>query len=401
MGSRKTGGGVENVYKAAKLWVERALRTDDSLFTPGKPIWSQRWLQELREQFLDRPDEGQGSFYDKLRQQLEGSPPEVYQLMGEVLYFHFLMIWRSNMRGDTKERRNRQVLDWSEQQISIPPDLVDGLTPGIANFGQALTLIPFHTGFLIEFVAQWKEQDAEEKQLQLTDPWAFKNFVTQLDPRSQLFRESTTSHRPQREALLHLVFPDTFEGIVSISDKDKIAHSFERLVTESTDDVDRRIQQIRQVLEAEHGKDINFYDGGDIQRQWDDSTPPAPVEVQVPPQSKPTRPDDLQSFANKLWLDVDFLENIQTLLEDKKQVIFQGPPGTGKTYVAQKLAEHLAGSHERVTLVQFHPSYAYEDFVQGSVPPSWMGSPDSSFGMDRCCVLQSAPEKMKTRNTSS
>ena len=49
-------------------------------------------------------------------------------------------------------------------------------------------------------------------------------------------------------------------------------------------------------------------------------------------------------------------------------MIFQGPPGTGKTYVAQALAEHLAGSRERVTLVQFHPSYSYEDFVQGYRP---------------------------------
>ena len=77
---------------------------------------------------------------------------------------------------------------------------------------------------------------------------------------------------------------------------------------------------------------------------------------------------DLNELADKLILPVDFLENIQTLLEDKKQVIFQGPPGTGKTYVAQKLAEHLAGSDQRVTLVQFHPSYAYEDFVQGFRP---------------------------------
>ena len=81
----------------------------------------------------------------------------------------------------------------------------------------------------------------------------------------------------------------------------------------------------------------------------------------------PTRPD-LPTLAKALWLNVDFLKNIQTLLEDKLQVIFQGPPGTGKTYVAQKLAEHLAGSKERVTLVQFHPSYAYEDFVQGFRP---------------------------------
>ena len=91
--------------------------------------------------------------------------------------------------------------------------------------------------------------------------------------------------------------------------------------------------------------------------------------VEADHDSKPTQPEpDLHTLANQLWLDVDFLKNIQTLLEDKLQVIFQGPPGTGKTYVAQKLAERLAGSKERVTLVQFHPSYAYEDFVQGFRP---------------------------------
>ena len=378
MGSRKTGGGVENVYKATELWVERALRTDDSLFTPGVPIWSRRRLRELRDRFLNRPDEGQGSFYDKLRQQLEGSPPDVYQLMGEVLYVHFLMIWRTNMRSNTKERRIRQVLDWSEQQIPIPADLVAGLTPGIANFGQALTLIPFHTGFLIELVGQWKGQVAEKQHLQLTDPWAFKSFVTTLDPRSQLFRVSATSHRPQREALLHLVFPDTFEGIVSIGDKNEIARadSFAKYITEPSEDVDRKIQQIRQGLEDEHAKDINFYDRGAIQSQWDSSSHPPPAETQDSPASNTIRPGpDLPTLANELRLDAKFLQDIQTLLEDKKQVIFQGPPGTGKTYVAQKLAEHLAGSDERVKLVQFHPSYAYEDFVQGFRPALVNGQP--------------------------
>ena len=76
----------------------------------------------------------------------------------------------------------------------------------------------------------------------------------------------------------------------------------------------------------------------------------------------------LRPLANDLHVPADFLHNIQTLLYDKNQIIFQGPPGTGKTYVAQKLAEHLAGSKERVTLVQLHPSYAYEDFVQGFRP---------------------------------
>ncbi|MCE2405805.1 MAG: AAA family ATPase [Dehalococcoidia bacterium] len=84
---------------------------------------------------------------------------------------------------------------------------------------------------------------------------------------------------------------------------------------------------------------------------------------------------DLRALADDLLLPVHFLEEIHTLLKDKKQVIFQGPPGTGKTYVARALAKHLAGKEERVTLVQFHPSYAYEDFVQGFRPTLRGGQP--------------------------
>ena len=97
----------------------------------------------------------------------------------------------------------------------------------------------------------------------------------------------------------------------------------------------------------------------------------------VGPRPNP-RPDphaDLQSLADELLLDVGALRTIGKLLDDKRQVIFQGPPGTGKTYVARKLAERLAGSADRVRLVQFHPSYAYEDFVQGFRPALQGGQP--------------------------
>ncbi len=81
-----------------------------------------------------------------------------------------------------------------------------------------------------------------------------------------------------------------------------------------------------------------------------------------------TQLPDLAALADELFLPVWFLEKIHRLLIDKQQIIFQGPPGTGKTFVAKKLAECLAGSPDRVRLVQFHPSYAYEDFVQGYRP---------------------------------
>ena len=77
---------------------------------------------------------------------------------------------------------------------------------------------------------------------------------------------------------------------------------------------------------------------------------------------------DFDFLAERSYLPTAFLESVWELLQDRKQIIFQGPPGTGKTYIAQELAEVVAELARRVTLVQFHPSYAYEDFVQGYRP---------------------------------
>ncbi len=58
-------------------------------------------------------------------------------------------------------------------------------------------------------------------------------------------------------------------------------------------------------------------------------------------------------------------------IERKKQAIFYGPPGTGKTYLAEHIARHLISEGDGfVEVVQFHPAYAYEDFVQGIRPQS-------------------------------
>ena len=268
MGTRITGGGVERVYEAADRWVHQALRTDDSLFTPGHPIWSKRWLGELHDRFMNRPDESSDSFLQKLERQLSGSPPEIYQLMGEVLYFYFLIVGTKNSTNE--QRVINTVLSWSPYPMEVPQELVGGLTPGIVNAGQYFhTSRPFQVAFLIEFVEQWKYETPEMQRRLLANPWAFKDFAVGRNFRSMLLQGHAGRTRTQRTALLHLVFPDTFEAIVSAEHKERIAGTFSELVVTPEDDIDRRLEQIRSRLEPQYGISNHFFYGSEIRRQWD------------------------------------------------------------------------------------------------------------------------------------
>ena len=279
MGTRIMSSGAEKVYAAAEKWVDAALRIDGSLFTPGKAIWSSRWLGELHERFMGNLNALEGAgFPERLKPLLEGSPSEVYQLMGEARYISFLIVSKDTIGGSkkNKDKRINQVLGWGPSpSITIPDDLIDGLH-GIAGVGQTFLArdISLQLGFIIEFVKQWKELEQNERQRLLNDPWEFKRSVIAVPSRSSALHSYRKRLSTQREALLHLVFPDNFEAIVSVPHKEKIAKTFANLVTQPTDDVDRQLKQIRPVLEAKYGSRDHFFYMGDIQGQWLRGLPP-------------------------------------------------------------------------------------------------------------------------------
>ena len=115
--------------------------------------------------------------------------------------------------------------------------------------------------------------------------------------------------------------------------------------------------------------------------------PPPPSELRLEPEptdspepsavplADPWSPESLATLAGELLWDQDELAEVVADLQEKRQVIFYGPPGTGKTYVARRIAQHCRQHGGDSAVVQFHPSYSYEDFVEGFRPRIHEGQP--------------------------
>ncbi len=70
-----------------------------------------------------------------------------------------------------------------------------------------------------------------------------------------------------------------------------------------------------------------------------------------------------------LWTRTALEEVLDSLRDSSPQVLLAGPPGTGKTWVAERIARYLTNDAPLTTrTVQFHPSYGYEEFVEGLRP---------------------------------
>jgi len=87
----------------------------------------------------------------------------------------------------------------------------------------------------------------------------------------------------------------------------------------------------------------------------------------------PPLPPDIylkEEILKEIFMSEKEFDQIINLLKNskKKQIILQGPPGTGKTFIAQRVAQYITQDKNHVETIQFHPSYSYEDFIEGYRP---------------------------------
>jgi hypothetical protein len=253
---------VAAFYEVTERFRDACLRDGGSLFTPGREIWSPKIVGSLYERVVERPDESKGiEFLDKLAGQLAGASPDVIQLAAETLYVTVLPQDR-----DPVDRRKQveRVLAISPAPVALPQDLVHALDSHVATYGAALIHKYWHFVFMLEFAERWARLNLPRRSELLQNADSFQSFVSEVPHKSAA---------TQVEVLLHVVFPDEYESIVSVDVKSKIAQAFASYCDDLALPLDKRLAAIRANLIGTYGADFSFYDP-ELLRQWESGAQP-------------------------------------------------------------------------------------------------------------------------------
>ncbi|WP_161787104.1 AAA family ATPase [Hymenobacter sp. IS2118] len=123
------------------------------------------------------------------------------------------------------------------------------------------------------------------------------------------------------------------------------------------------------------------HDGEETARQQAEDLYTGPVDearqaaTALPTAAEPNASYEAPAYSRadalaELFISESELEATLAGLARRRNLLLQGPPGTGKTFLARRLAWLLLGARDerRIEVVQFHPSYGYEDFILGFRP---------------------------------
>jgi len=249
------------VYAAAERFVDECLRSDGSLFTPGHPIWTSEPIEDFYTRFFVNEDTGSGSFMDKLEQQLTGAPDATIQLAAEALYFNYLC--EDDTGAAHKASVVGRVLGWMTEPAAVPEELAAAYSSGLARIGLGKTQKWQQVSFLLRFSREWKALDGTRRSELLDDHAEFREFVHSIPKHAASI---------QIEGLLHLVFPEPYEPIVSPNVKKLIAKRFGDYLDGSERDVDEQLRSIRAALSEEYEGDFSFYDA-EVASRWQATDP--------------------------------------------------------------------------------------------------------------------------------
>ncbi len=354
-------GSLERMLEASQHWKEVALLSDGAVFAK-ESVWTLPYLQDLKQYFIDQPDEGKDSFFVKLEKQLEATEPEVKQLAAEMLWVIYLC--PDNITKPRKLGNIRLVWEWSGKSFPENSDwLAEDVLGGAGNAGTGFnTNIPDEFAFFIRVMIDFKNLPKPERIELLYDGWKFGKWLEQIPE---------CDRRQFRNMIVFLLFPDNFEHIFSGTKRRDIVREFTGKTNAEVNkllalEIDQELLNIRREKEKEHDtRDLDFY-ASPLYELWEGSKPENDSEHNQG-ESQP-KTDTMKYSLNQ---------------------ILYGPPGTGKTYntvnhavaiIEDKSLDKIEDDKDarqrfrelkqdgQIAIVTFHQNFTYEDFIEGIRP---------------------------------
>ena len=242
----------------ADQWRRRCLRDGGSLFTE-RTLWTRERFEELQRLFVETLDDqpADGSFIDKLKDQLAPGTPDAQCLWAEMAWVYWLIVDPEAMGAETKRARIRRIWGWSRRDFPGDHELLrdEVLGGGVASPGAAANgHIWREYRFFVTAMMAWFALEPDENEARLGSPWELAKWLGDIEGAEK---------RMFRHALLFLLFPDEFEPILTGGYKRQIVEHLSAGDVDRNDpiSIDKEIIRIRRRFEgASDGEEVHFYD---------------------------------------------------------------------------------------------------------------------------------------------
>lgn len=306
------------VYEVMEQFKNRCLLNTNSLLWEESDVWTIDALEQINKNFMHNPIEGD-KFWNKLEKQFTGLPKECIKILADSFIIYSLP--STFMKPSKKWGFVEKTCDIHSLEYPAKTTLIEeALSQGFSRTSQRYHFKYMQLWLLLTFALELKKSTTPNKIL--NDPDSLNDLLNECLSK---FPKGDRAY-DIRHALLHMLFPENYERIISTRDKEDIVKFYgDYLPSEKEDiNVDEQISIIRNELEDRYGKPFDFYQSGIKQawRQNDDDS----IKTEIKDDSSPT--------------DLRLEELAQPLLRDKNLILY-GPPGTGKTYYALELAKAI------------------------------------------------------------
>ena len=322
----------ENYEDAFSKYKEIFLKGRKSIFTKKEilnkdnvELLIDHFVEKLDDSKIEKTKDNKEVIFDRVvKDQLMGAIDDVIDLMANIIW-----LWRLPPRIEKKDMvtiiknflnivGKGNLLDNENNKFKTTS--VNGFaSPGSYYYSNK----SFELAYIIKFLKKYLENDENDKEIDILKELGNSITINGKEKTASIYN-----------ALLHLFKPEEYVPIISNAHKEAIVATFESIYCkQGTDDLDEKLKDIenrlKDALKNEKNLKENIFYDDRVKNMWSGG--------------------------------IDF---------ESKNIILYGAPGTGKTYQTKQTIEarKLIEENHEYKIVQFHPSYSYEDFMDGVKP---------------------------------